>query len=136
MPTYIFDDVYGDQRPGSSSPTAVYEPQWGTWDPTCGTCWGCTLGTNLVVPIDSAKATMGTWHTVTVSDGHVPTNVSVTFTGTLLANSTQRMLLLNRYTFRPQEQVLMHIASSRLLPLPLALLPSSLSCWRTTKLII
>ena len=82
MPTYIFDDVYGDQRPGSYSPRVIYGPQWGLWDPVGGTCWGCTLGTDLPIAIESENATMGTWHTVTVQPGGQVANLSVTFTGT------------------------------------------------------
>ncbi|KIP11536.1 hypothetical protein PHLGIDRAFT_454993 [Phlebiopsis gigantea 11061_1 CR5-6] len=82
MPTYIFDDVYGDQRPGSQSPRAVYEPPWNMWDPAGGTCWGCTLGTNLPIPINPHNATMETCHTVTVKEGDTATNVSITFVGT------------------------------------------------------
>lgn len=83
MPTYIFDDVYGDQRTGSKSPQPAYKPAWAAWDPVGGTCWGCTLGTNIPIPIDPRYAIMGTWHMTTVSPGDPATNVSINFIGTL-----------------------------------------------------
>ncbi|KIP11544.1 hypothetical protein PHLGIDRAFT_455356 [Phlebiopsis gigantea 11061_1 CR5-6] len=87
MPTYIFDDVFGDQRPGSNSPPVIYTPsprQGSQWDPVGGTCSECTLSTNekLPKPLDPTMAQNGTWHTVTVSPGEPLTSLSITFTGT------------------------------------------------------
>ena len=85
MPTYIFDDVFGDQRPGSNSPPIVYLPPKSVmqWDYVSGTCAECTLAVNnaLPIPLDPNMAQNGTWHTVTVNPGESVTNLSVTFKG-------------------------------------------------------
>lgn len=79
MPTYIFDDTNGDQRPGSDSPALVYA---GVWNQTDGSCLGCRLDSN-AIPIDETKAEMKTLHGVTVAPESAATSVSVTFTGGL-----------------------------------------------------
>ncbi|KIP11543.1 hypothetical protein PHLGIDRAFT_114397 [Phlebiopsis gigantea 11061_1 CR5-6] len=89
MPTYIFDDVFGDQRPGSKSPPVLYQPstkEANQWDAVGGTCSQCTLDVNraLPLPLDPSMAKNGTWHTVTVDPGEPVTNLTVTFTGTAL----------------------------------------------------
>ena len=81
MPTYIFDDVFGDQRPGSNSPLPVYSPPSNQWDPVHGTCSQCSMSTNIPVPVDTSQVMNGTWHTVTVNPGEAVTNVTFTFTG-------------------------------------------------------
>ena len=86
MPTYIFDDVFGDQRLQPNSSLAVYLPlpdHVTQWDPIGGVCSQCTLATNLPIPIDASKAQNGTWHTVTMGVGEPATNYTVTFIGTL-----------------------------------------------------
>ena len=85
MPTYIFDDELGDQRPGSNSSPVLYLPgsKARQWDPVGGTCPQCTLNTNdaLPIPLDPSLAQNHTWHTVTVNPEEPPTNLSVTFIG-------------------------------------------------------
>ena len=81
MPTYIFDDVFGDQRPGSNSTLPVYLPPKGHWDPVHGTCSQCTMNTNIPIMVDTAQVMNGTWHTTTVNPGDQMKNISITFTG-------------------------------------------------------
>ncbi|GJE97714.1 hypothetical protein PsYK624_139350 [Phanerochaete sordida] len=81
MPTYIFDDYYGDERlKGDTVPT--YLPAVNQWDPVGGTCAGCTSSTNLPTPIDPLKAQNATWHSVTVSPDEPTTTITMNFTGT------------------------------------------------------
>ena len=81
MPTYVFDDVFGDQRPGSTSPPPAYSPSVDQWDAPRGTCSGCSMSTNIKIPVDTSQVMNGTWHTVTVNPGEPITNVTITFTG-------------------------------------------------------
>ena len=86
MPTYIFDDVFGDQRPGSNSPLPVYLPTTGRWDPVHGTCSQCSMATNIKIPVDATQVMNGTWHTATVHPGDAITNVTIIFTGKTVQN--------------------------------------------------
>ena len=81
MPTFIFDDIYGDLRPGAQAQVPIYLPPTDQWDPLGGTCPQCTLKTNLPIPIDPTHAQNGTWHTVTVNPGEPVTTLSITFVG-------------------------------------------------------
>ncbi|KIP11545.1 hypothetical protein PHLGIDRAFT_455630 [Phlebiopsis gigantea 11061_1 CR5-6] len=80
MPTYIFDDVFGDQRPGSNSPLPAYLPP-PNWDPVHGTCSQCSMTTNIRIPVDPSQVMNGTWHTATSNPGKPIINVTMTFTG-------------------------------------------------------
>ncbi|GJE97713.1 hypothetical protein PsYK624_139340 [Phanerochaete sordida] len=82
MPTYIFDDYYGDERPGAGIVVPTYLPVVGQWDWIGGTCASCTLQTNIDIPIDPTRAQNATWHSVTVSPDEPATTISINFTGT------------------------------------------------------
>jgi hypothetical protein len=83
MPSFVFDDYYGDQRLGSGTNVPTYLPAVNQWDPLGGTCPGCTLSTNLPPEfiIDPTKAQNGTWHSTTVSPDEPETTISITFNG-------------------------------------------------------
>lgn len=81
MPTFRYDDYYGDSRPGSGTQVPQYLPLVKQWDPIGGNCPGCTLSTNLPITIDPSKVNRGTWHSTTVSPGEPQTNITITFTG-------------------------------------------------------
>ncbi|EKM53887.1 uncharacterized protein PHACADRAFT_209731 [Phanerochaete carnosa HHB-10118-sp] len=82
MPTYIFDDYFGDERPGVATAVPTFLPAVNQWDPIGGTCASCTLSTNLDTPINPTKAQNGTWHSVTVSPDEPETTITITFSGT------------------------------------------------------
>ena len=81
MSTFVFDDYYGDERPGSSTAVPTYLPAVNQWDPIGGTCPSCTLSSNLPITIDASKVQNGTWHSTTVSPGEPETTISITFNG-------------------------------------------------------
>ena len=82
MVQYVIDDVFGDNRAGSTDGVPIFLPPSMQWDPIGGTCSGeCTPGAHFATPIDPSQVFDGTWHTVTMNPNEPVTTINTSFTG-------------------------------------------------------
>ena len=94
MPSFVIDDVFGDERPDSHGTVPQFLPiADGQWDGIGGTCdHACGAGADFLVPIDASKVQGGTWHTVSVNPREPETTISINFNGMSTVTLPRRLI--------------------------------------------